>query len=529
VSTSTPKRRNLLTDLQKTAADKIPFKLYSIHPVEEAQEDAAAAEGLQDLHDHQPVDEYAGRCMVVETAHQVQELINSMRIEMDPQWMVIVRIPDGRHAVAKMLPEEPVSALQMILSKKVQALKSTEPHQLRLVGRGRQLDEDLPIQEAGITNCSLAHLVLPHWGGGGPKSGKELRAELSPAQSRTSNDSTEPEEVELPPTGSDQVDAISLNLNERAQAHVEYMTQRSPKRRRAEDLQFDPKVGCEMMEPMSTALRNIIASTRTNLAAATLETLQVMNLRIRASHAVEDAAVAYTEQMEQKQKTMRRKLWLQTVHAETLETILDEWRCAVTKSNTQPPTQDTTQNILRDDADCPGQTSANHKGDHPCAPAAGEMFVMTPSCALTWCENDAVWQEGQDKYALCCSERHRVRWEKEAATKRWEQEFIRDTTENVLRDDADCPGQAAANHKGDHPMDKSHDKQFAILAAHISEKNARHRLSSLMITLVSVMKNRNNYAGMRRSILKSCNSFIVRCFMSNLLQRWHEKVTLCQI
>jgi len=113
------------------------------------------------------------------------------------------------------------------------------------------------------------------------------------------------------------------------------MTQRSPKRRRAEDLQFDPDMECEVMEPVSHALRNIIASARTNLAAATLqvETLQVMNLRIRASHAVEDAAVAYAEQMEQNQKTRRRKLWLQTVHAETLETILDEWKCAMTKSN----------------------------------------------------------------------------------------------------------------------------------------------------------------------------------------------------
>ena len=111
VSTSTPKRRNLLTKEQKSAGAKILFKLYSIQPVEETQANAAATEGLQDLHDHQPVDEYAGRCMVVETTHQVQGLFNSMRIDMNPQWMVIVRIPDGRHAVVKMPPEEPVSAL----------------------------------------------------------------------------------------------------------------------------------------------------------------------------------------------------------------------------------------------------------------------------------------------------------------------------------------------------------------------------------------------------------------------------------
>ena len=72
-------------------------------------------------------------------------------------------------------------------------------------------------------------------------------------------------------------------------------------------------------------------------------------------------------------------------------------------------------------------------------------------------------------------------------------------------------------------MDKSPDKRFDNLEAHFPEKNARHRLLSLMMTLVSVVKNRSNYAGMWCSILKNFNSFIVRCFMSNLLQRWHEK------
>ena len=111
--------------------------------------------------------------------------------------------------------------------------------------------------------------MLPHWGGGGPESSKEFRAELSPAQSRTSSHSTELEEGELPQAESIQVDAISLNLDQRAQAHdiVEYMTQRSPKRRRAEDLQCDPNIECEEMEPVSHALRGIIASARTNLAA----------------------------------------------------------------------------------------------------------------------------------------------------------------------------------------------------------------------------------------------------------------------
>ena len=269
----------------------------------------------------------------------MQELINNMKIDMDPQWMIIVPIPDGRHAIAKMLPEEPVSTLQLILSKKVQALNATEPHQLRLVVRGRQLDEDMPLQDAGITNCSLAHLVLPHWGGGRPESGKEFRAEVSPAQSRTSSDGSELEEGEIAPAESDQVKSISLSLNEIAQAYVGYnvMTQRSPKRRRGEDLRFNPDMKHEVMEPVSQALQKIMMSARTTLAAATLETLQVMNLRIRASHAVEDATIAYTEQMELEQKEMQRELFIQAVHSETLETILDEWKCAITKamSNSQ--------------------------------------------------------------------------------------------------------------------------------------------------------------------------------------------------
>ena len=95
-----------MTERQKTAADKVLFELYAqgVEPAHATQADAAAAEGLKDLHDHQPIDEYAGRCIVVEGPRQVQELINNMRIDVDPQWMIIVRIPDGRHAIAKMLP-----------------------------------------------------------------------------------------------------------------------------------------------------------------------------------------------------------------------------------------------------------------------------------------------------------------------------------------------------------------------------------------------------------------------------------------
>ena len=89
-----------------------------------------------------------------------------------------------------------------------------------------------------------------------------------------------------------------LAANHRNTLCVGYMTQRSPKRRREEDLRFDLDMEREVTEPVSQTLQMIMMSARTNLVAANLETLQVMNLRIRASHAVEDAAVAYTEQME---------------------------------------------------------------------------------------------------------------------------------------------------------------------------------------------------------------------------------------
>ena len=37
-------------------------------------------------------------------------------------------------------------------------------------------------------------------------------------------------------------------------------------------------------------------------------------------------------------------------------------------------------------------------------------------------------------------------------------EIIQDTTRNVLRNDANCPGQAAANHKDDHPKSQNSNR-----------------------------------------------------------------------
>ena len=165
----------------------------------------------------------------------------------------------------------------------------------------------------------------------------------------------------------------------------------------------------------------------------------MVNLRLQARHAVEDAAVIYLKQMEEKQEATKRAMWLQTVREETLETILDEWRFKA--GLLRQPEQTTTGNTLRDDPDCLGQISANHKGDHPIVPAQGKMFVMTPACALSWCEKDAVWDDGRDEYALCCTEKHRIQVEQEAV--RWMSQYriklapaITDDGRNVSAEDA---------------------------------------------------------------------------------------------
>ena len=603
VSTSTPKKTYLLSEKEKNAADRHLFALYGEKPAQE-QDDAAAAEGLQDLHCHQPVDEYAGRCIVVEGSGQVKELISNMKIDMDPLWMMIVRLPDSRHAIVKIMPEEPVSALQNILSMKVQALNATEPHQLRLVVRGRQLDYDVPVQESGLTNCSLMHLVMPHWGGGRSDSGKELRAKLSPAQSRTCSEASALEEGEIdqrepvitrsdvmqlllagPATEQDttdqravpdQVDEIACDVDGIVQAYSTYMTQRNAKRRRSkEDLLYDPEVASEIIEPVSKQLRTIMQSARTNLAAATLETVQVMQMRLNASHAVEDAAVAFLEQLEEKQKANRRELWLQVVHSQTLEMIIDEWKSAVARRDTSlqhPEVKDTTDNVLRDDADCPGQASANHKGDHPTedithgdlagevfvddnlrtegslqnavrrseilnaalevldttAPAAGEVFVMTPTCALTWCEHDAAWQQEEDQYAQCCCDRHRIRFEQEAAQQLWERKYMmqpkcQDDRRIMSPNDAACPGQAAANHKGDHPAGKEPDKRFNDFIRHMNKKKVKHQLSLFLLTAIAIHHGRGDWPRMWYVILRHFNMFIDRCDTRNRIQLWNER------
>ena len=174
--------------------------------------------------------------------------------------------------------------------------------------------------------------------------------------------------------------------------------------KRTRDQTYDPDEKFEVTLPMSAILQNIIAKARSKLATASLETMQVVSLRMQASHAVEDAAVAYLQQMEETQKADKRAMWLQTVHTETLEPILDEWRFKTGLLHGRQPQQNTTDNVLRTDPDCPGQTSADHKGDHPIIPAPGEMFIMTPTCALSWCEKDAVWDDERDEYALCCTE-----------------------------------------------------------------------------------------------------------------------------
>ena len=428
--------------------------------------------------------------------------------------MIIIRLPDSRHAITKMMPEELVSALQEILSQKVQALHTSEPHQLRLVLRGRQLDEDIQLQEAGLTNCSLIHLVLPHWGGG--KSGKELRAEREPSM-KTDSDSSPAESLNFPVDCISQVNEIGAEVEEIAQEQGHYMEHRSEKRKR--DQTYDPDVKFEVTQPVSAVLQNIMAKARSNLAAASLETLQVVNLRLQASHAVEDAAVIYLKQMEEKQKATKREMWLQTVHTETLEAILDEWRFKA--GLLKQPEQNTTGNTLRNDPDCPWQTSANHKGDHPIVPAQGEMFVMTPTCALSWCEKDAVWNDEHDEYALCCTEEHRMQVEQEAV--RWMSQYriklapaITDDRRNVSAEDAACPSQAASNHKGDHPCDKSSERRIRL-----KEKiNAKYRLAQLIITN---MRKQKDETRMWRATMKHFICFVDRCLIAQSLRLWCDK------
>ena len=53
VSTSTPKKTYLLTEKQRTAADKVLLELYAqMEPVHATQADAAATEGLKDFRGH---------------------------------------------------------------------------------------------------------------------------------------------------------------------------------------------------------------------------------------------------------------------------------------------------------------------------------------------------------------------------------------------------------------------------------------------------------------------------------------------
>ena len=100
------------------------YDLYSEKPAPDSDHDSDAVQGLQNLFHHAPVDDYAGRHVVVDGPDQLQELVNNTKIDFEnPQWMIIIRLPGGRHAITKMMPEELVSALQEILSKKVQALR----------------------------------------------------------------------------------------------------------------------------------------------------------------------------------------------------------------------------------------------------------------------------------------------------------------------------------------------------------------------------------------------------------------------
>ena len=66
VSSSTPKKKFLLTEQEKAAADAVIYDLYSEKPAPDSDNDAAVLEGLHYLFRHAPIDDYAGRCVVVD-------------------------------------------------------------------------------------------------------------------------------------------------------------------------------------------------------------------------------------------------------------------------------------------------------------------------------------------------------------------------------------------------------------------------------------------------------------------------------
>ena len=118
------RRRFLLTEQEEAATDAIIYDLYAEKPAQDSDDNAVAVEGLHNLLHHAPVDTYGGRCVVVDGPNQVKELVNGAKIDFEnPQWMINVRLPDGRHAITKMLPEELVSTLQV--QKRVPASQST--------------------------------------------------------------------------------------------------------------------------------------------------------------------------------------------------------------------------------------------------------------------------------------------------------------------------------------------------------------------------------------------------------------------
>ena len=197
---------------------------------------------------------------------------------------------------------------------------------------------------------------------------------------------------------------------------------------------------------------------------------------------------------------------------------------------------------------------------------------MTPTCALNWCEKDAVWDDEKDEYALCCTGQHRIQVEQEAV--RWmsqyriklapsvnnpisanaafdtfakvsvvstdvaeaydkvqvEQEAARcmsrhrikldpsvtDDRRNVSAQDAACPGQAASNHKGDHPRDGPSERRIKL-----KEKiNAKYKLAQLIITN---MRRQEDEARMWLATMRHFILFIDRCFVAQMLQLWCDE------
>ena len=111
-----------------------------------------------------------------------------------------------------------------------------------------------------------------------------------------------------------------------------------------------------------------------------------------------------------------------------------------------------------------------------------------------------------EQEATRCMSRHGIRLDPS----------VTDDRRNVSAQDDACPGQAASNHKGDHPCDGPSERRIKLKG----KNNAKHRLAQVIITN---MCNQKDEARMSRATMKHFVLFIDRCFVAQMLQLWCGK------